>query len=45
MSASAIVMMSISMLIVWGGLLLAVLNLRGHPDAPEPTADDVPHPL
>ncbi|SOD64470.1 Putative methionine and alanine importer, small subunit [Streptomyces zhaozhouensis] len=45
MSASAIVMMIVAMLVVWGGLLLAVLNLRNHPDAEEPDADEVPHQL
>ncbi|HEX5569383.1 MAG TPA: methionine/alanine import family NSS transporter small subunit [Streptomyces sp.] len=35
MSASAIVMMIIAIAIVWGGLLAAVLKLRGHPDGPE----------
>lgn len=34
MSSSAIVMMVIAMLVVWGGLLLAVLNLRRSPDLP-----------
>ncbi|MCC8478651.1 MetS family NSS transporter small subunit [Streptomyces sp. CS149] len=31
MSTSAIIMMIISMLIVWGGLVAAVLRLRQHP--------------
>ncbi|EFE77066.1 methionine/alanine import family NSS transporter small subunit [Streptomyces filamentosus] len=31
MSTSAIIMMIISMLIVWGGLVAAVLRLRNHP--------------
>ncbi|MDT0270755.1 methionine/alanine import family NSS transporter small subunit [Streptomyces sp. DSM 44915] len=45
MSASAIVMMIVAMLVVWGGLVLAVINLRGNPDVPDPGADDVSHPL
>ena len=45
MSASAIVMMIVAMLVVWGGLIAAILNLRGHPDAEEPDPEDVPHPL
>lgn len=35
MSASAIVMMIIAMLIVWGGLITAILRLRGHSVPPE----------
>ncbi|MGW6583189.1 methionine/alanine import family NSS transporter small subunit [Streptomyces globisporus] len=31
MSTSAIIMMIISMLIVWGGLVAAILRLRQHP--------------
>lgn len=38
MSAMAIVMMLVAILIVWGGLALAIVNLRRAPDA---TAD--PH--
>ena len=34
MSTSAIIFMIISMLLIWGGLLLAVLHLRKHPDLP-----------
>ncbi|WP_129842556.1 methionine/alanine import family NSS transporter small subunit [Streptomyces sp. RFCAC02] len=37
MSASAIVMMIIAMVVVWGGLVAAVLKLRAHPD---PGAED-----
>ncbi|MFP3990841.1 methionine/alanine import family NSS transporter small subunit [Streptomyces sp. E11-3] len=36
MSTSAVVMMVVSMVIVWGGLIAALLKLRGHPDEPEP---------
>ena len=35
MSVSAIVMMSVAILTVWGGLVAAVVNLRSHPEAPE----------
>ncbi|MFB8762464.1 methionine/alanine import family NSS transporter small subunit [Nocardiopsis alba] len=35
MSASAIVMMVVSIIVLWGGLLGAVLHLRRHPDEPE----------
>lgn len=47
MSVSAMVMMIVAMLVVWGGLVLAVANLRGHPDTPDvdPGPDDVPHSL
>lgn len=34
MTASAIVMMLVAMLIIWGGLALAVVNLRRSPDLP-----------
>ncbi|WP_077690357.1 MULTISPECIES: methionine/alanine import family NSS transporter small subunit [Nocardiopsis] len=32
MSASAIVMMIVSIVLLWGGLLAAVLHLRRHPE-------------
>ncbi len=36
MNTSAIVMMIIAMLVIWGGLVLAMLNLRrGGPELPE----------
>ena len=35
MSVSAIVMMIVSIVTVWGGLVAAVVNLRSHPEAPE----------
>ncbi|MCD9898964.1 methionine/alanine import family NSS transporter small subunit [Streptomyces sp. MT29] len=35
MSASAIVMMVVAMIIVWGGLIAAILRLRGHSEPPE----------
>ncbi|MER7700381.1 MULTISPECIES: methionine/alanine import family NSS transporter small subunit [unclassified Streptomyces] len=43
MSTSAIVMMIIAILIVWGGLVTAILRLRKHPDPPERTSPDA-HP-
>ncbi|HJE60464.1 MAG TPA: methionine/alanine import family NSS transporter small subunit [Nocardiopsis listeri] len=35
MSTSAIIMMVISIAVLWGGLITAVLHLRRHPDEPE----------
>ncbi|SIO86655.1 methionine/alanine import family NSS transporter small subunit [Nocardiopsis sp. JB363] len=35
MSTSAIVMMVISIAVLWGGLVAAVVHLRRHPDDPE----------
>ncbi|PWV46838.1 MULTISPECIES: methionine/alanine import family NSS transporter small subunit [Nocardiopsis] len=35
MSTSAIVMMVISITVLWGGLIAAVIHLRRHPDEPE----------
>jgi hypothetical protein len=35
MSTTAIVMMCVAMLTVWGGLLLAVINLLRHPEKEE----------
>lgn len=32
MSTGAIVMMAAAILIVWGGLIAAILRLRKHPD-------------
>jgi hypothetical protein len=34
MSAEAIVMMVVAMVIIWGGLVLALVNLRRNPDLP-----------
>ncbi|MFE7899592.1 methionine/alanine import family NSS transporter small subunit [Streptomyces sp. NPDC057424] len=44
MSGGAVIMMIIAILIVWGGLGLAIIRLRGHPD-PGPTAEEakIPH--
>ncbi|WP_338898688.1 methionine/alanine import family NSS transporter small subunit [Streptomyces sp. TG1A-60] len=41
MSAGAIIMMIIAILIVWGGLVLAIVRLRGHPD-PQAEPDEAP---
>lgn len=35
MSTSAIVMMTIFMVVLWGGLAAAIVHLRRHPDEPE----------
>jgi hypothetical protein len=35
MSESAVAMLIVSTAIVWGGLLLAIVVLRRHPDVPE----------
>ncbi|NGN65037.1 methionine/alanine import family NSS transporter small subunit [Streptomyces sp. A7024] len=35
MSGSAIVMLIVAIVIVWGGLVAALLKLRTHPDQPE----------
>ncbi|WP_304455129.1 methionine/alanine import family NSS transporter small subunit [Nocardiopsis sp. YSL2] len=35
MSASAIAMMIVFIVVLWGGLLAAVLNLRAHPEDPD----------
>ncbi|QOV38839.1 methionine/alanine import family NSS transporter small subunit [Streptomyces ferrugineus] len=43
MSGGAIIMMIIAMLIVWGGLVLAIIQLRRHPDpGPEPDEMGIP---
>jgi hypothetical protein len=39
MTATAIVMMLVAMLVIWGGLALAVVNLRRSPDLPH--ADEI----
>lgn len=36
MSTSAIVMMLLAMAIIWGGLAVAILNLRRSPEMPDP---------
>ncbi|MBW1601596.1 methionine/alanine import family NSS transporter small subunit [Streptomyces sp. JJ66] len=42
MSASAIVMLIVSIVVVWGGLALAILRLRAHPEVrvPPDTPED-----
>ena len=39
MSASAIFMMLLAMLVIWGGLVTAIINLRRSPDTAH--ADDM----
>lgn len=39
MSTGAIAMLVISVGVVWGGLILALLRLRKHPEQPEDTAE------
>ncbi|WP_078591979.1 methionine/alanine import family NSS transporter small subunit [Streptomyces megasporus] len=41
MSTSAIVMMIISIVVVWGGMVAAILKLRGHPDPDVPESGPV----
>ncbi|MBD0837168.1 MULTISPECIES: methionine/alanine import family NSS transporter small subunit [unclassified Streptomyces] len=44
MSAGAVIMMLIAILIVWGGLVLAIIQLRRHPDpGPDPEEEAIPH--
>lgn len=40
MSTSAVIMMIVFIVVIWGGMLAAILKLRGHPDPP----DDDPAP-
>lgn len=35
MSTSAVVMMLVAMVTIWGGLLASVINLMRHPEEPE----------
>ncbi|MFD3686700.1 methionine/alanine import family NSS transporter small subunit [Nocardiopsis sp. NPDC058631] len=35
MSTSAIVMMAVSVIVLWGGLIASVIHLRRHPEEPE----------
>ncbi|MCK9872130.1 methionine/alanine import family NSS transporter small subunit [Nocardiopsis dassonvillei] len=35
MTTSAIVMMAVSMILLWGGLIAAIVHLRRHPEKPE----------
>lgn len=41
MSTSAIIMMIIALVLVWGGLIASFLHLRGHPDSPDDGSADV----
>ncbi|WP_169391912.1 MULTISPECIES: methionine/alanine import family NSS transporter small subunit [Psychrobacter] len=34
MNSSAIVLMMVSILLVWGGLVMAIIHLMKHPDLP-----------
>jgi len=34
MSTSAIVMMAVSIIVLWGGLIASVIHLRRHPEEP-----------
>ncbi|MCX2967709.1 methionine/alanine import family NSS transporter small subunit [Streptomyces sp. TRM70308] len=45
MSVSAVVMLIVSIVVVWGGLLLAVLRLRAHPEVAEPPESPESHSL
>lgn len=42
MSTGAVVMMIVAVAVVWGGLLLAVLRLRRHPEPTEPAESPDP---
>jgi len=35
MTTSAIVMMAVAMILLWGGLIGAIVHLRRHPEKPE----------
>ncbi|MCZ7413904.1 MULTISPECIES: methionine/alanine import family NSS transporter small subunit [unclassified Streptomyces] len=43
MSASAVVMLIVSIVVVWGGLVLAILKLRGHPEVELPPESPEEH--
>jgi len=43
MSTSAIIFMIISMVLIWGGLIAAILHLRKHPDIPMSELSDDHH--
>jgi hypothetical protein len=42
MSTSAIIMLIVFVLVIWGGMIASILKLRGHPDPPDddPAADE-----
>lgn len=42
MGASSIMMMIFAMVLLWGGMIAAILKLRSHPDEPEPDPMDRP---
>lgn len=39
MSAGAVVMLIVAIVVVWGGLVASVVHLRRHPDVGPPDAD------
>lgn len=39
MNVSAIVMLVVALVILWGGLTLAIINLRRHPEEPDAAPD------
>lgn len=41
MSASAIMMLIVAILIIWGGLALAILNLRRSPEVADEEQDEI----
>lgn len=41
MNTSAIVMMVISMVFLWGGLILSIMHLSRHPEELDDVLDDV----
>ncbi|WP_110180891.1 methionine/alanine import family NSS transporter small subunit [Nocardioides solisilvae] len=41
MSGAAIVMMLLAMAVIWGGLAVAILNLRRSPEMPESVHRDL----
>ncbi|WP_431709918.1 methionine/alanine import family NSS transporter small subunit [Glutamicibacter uratoxydans] len=48
MSGIAITLMIVAMVTIWGGLVLALINLNRHPDVPDDPEDDLleaPHRL
>ena len=45
MSAPAIDMMCVSILVVWGGLVASVINLRRHPEGSVQLLDDFGRPV
>ncbi|HLR56764.1 MAG TPA: methionine/alanine import family NSS transporter small subunit [Beutenbergiaceae bacterium] len=35
MTPAALILMIIAILLIWGGLVAAIVHLRSHPDAPD----------